>query len=238
MPVAAVVLLAVEAEIATHGHDLPERAPYDLDGTVGTDTGAPLRIVWLGDSTAAGVGASGPDHALPRLVAASVAAARHRPVALRSFAVSGARIADVLHQQVAQVPTDTDLVVIDVGSNDVTHLTSRGTFRSRYRQVLARLPPRARVVLLGVPDMGAPPRFLQPLRFLAGVRGGTLDAVIHHLAVAGHDGYVDIAGRTGPSFRRLPRRFIAADHYHPTDAGYRLWADATEPVVFDALRGR
>ena len=56
--------------------------------------------------------------------------------------------------------------------------------------------------------------------------GGTLDAVIHDLASAGGHPYVDIAGETGPAFRRDPGRLFAADDYHPSDAGYRRWADA------------
>ena len=81
-------------------------------------------------------------------------------------------------------------------------------------------------MLLGVPDLGAPTRLPQPLRALAGWRGRALDSDVRHLAAGRHALYVAIAGRTGPAFRRHPDRYFAADHYHPDDAGYQLWADA------------
>ncbi|MCB1017827.1 MAG: SGNH/GDSL hydrolase family protein [Acidimicrobiales bacterium] len=216
-------LLVVEVLLARRGPDLEDREPLDLDGLVGAGrAGATEPVVWLGDSTAAGVGASSAEGSLPR----QVAAAADHPVRLTVLAESGARVGDVLDDQVGAVPAGTDTVYVSVGANDAVHLTRSGDFRRRYQAVLDALPPDARVVLLGVPDLGSPPRLAQPLRFLAGVRGGTLDAVIHDLASAGGHPYVDIAGETGPAFRRDPGRLFAADDYHPSDAGYRRWADA------------
>lgn len=231
-------VLAVEVQLARTGENLPDDDPFRLDGLVapaGAEDGAPLRMTWLGDSTAAGVGATEAAAAVPRRVALSVAKALRRPVDLTSVAVSGARVGDVLADQVPGVPADAELVVVDVGANDVTHLTSKGDFRSTYEQVLDALPESARVVLLGVPDMGAPPRLAQPLRAIAGVRGGTLDSVVADLAVQRDLGYVDIAGETGPRFRDDPGALFAADGYHPSDAGYELWVAATVPVVLEAL---
>jgi lysophospholipase L1-like esterase len=47
--------------------------------------------------------------------------------------------------------------------------------------------------------------------------------------------YVDIAGRTGPTMRSDTSRYFAADHYHPSDDGYRLWADAVLARLRPAL---
>lgn len=223
--VAAMVVLGGEVLLARRGVDLSDREPYDLDGRVGGGRpGRVERVVWLGDSTAAGVGASTADEALPR----QVARLADHPVDLTVLAVSGARVGDVLAEQVDDVPTDADTVYVSVGANDTVHLTRAGDFRDRYEQVLAALPDGADVVLLGVPDMGSTPRFAQPLRFVAGVRGGTIDAVIADLAAAPGRTYVDIAGETGPAFRRDPGELFAADDYHPSDAGYARWAAAVD----------
>ena len=77
-------MLAVEIELARRGPDLPDDIPLDHDGRVG-GAGPALRMVWLGDSTAAGVGATDADHAIPRRVAAAL----DRPVEVTSLAVSG-----------------------------------------------------------------------------------------------------------------------------------------------------
>ena len=224
VPAAVVLVLGVEVLVARQGANLPDAEPYDLSGIVNAARpGPPLRVVWLGDSTAAGVGASTEGAALPRLVAKSI----DRRVDLSVLAVSGARVADMLDEQVPRLPHGrVDLVFLSVGANDTVHLTRAGDFERSYHRVLDALPPDAAVVMLGVPDMGSTPRFAQPLRFVVGVRGGTIDAVIHDLAAADGRTYVDIAGETGPAFRRHPGALFAADHFHPSDAGYRLWADA------------
>lgn len=219
-----VAVLGLEVLLARRGPDLVDDAPLDLDGVVGRNRPGPTeRVAWLGDSTAAGVGASGRAGALPR----QVARAAGHPVDLTVLAVSGDRVADVLADQVGRVPSGTDTVYVSVGANDAVHLTRAAAFRHDYERVLDALPSSVdEVVLLGVPDLGSTPRFAQPLRFLAGVRGGTLDAVIADLADAPGRTYVDIAGETGPAFRHAPGRFFAADDYHPDDAGYARWSAA------------
>jgi lysophospholipase L1-like esterase len=79
--------------------------------------------------------------------------------------------------------------------------------------------------------MGAIPRFAQPLRAVAGWRGRNLDAEVRRVAAATGAVYADIAGPTGPSFRHDPGRYFAGDDFHPSDAGYRLWADAVVRVL-------
>jgi lysophospholipase L1-like esterase len=148
------------------------------------------------------------------------------------LAVSGARVADVLADQVPKVAgLRPDLVLISVGANDAIHLTGRGAFRQTYGKVLRALPGGVHVVTLGVPDMGAIPRFAQPLRAVSGWRGRHVDAEVRRVAGAAGAVYVDIAGPTGPPFRRDPGRYFAADDFHPSDAGYGLWAEAVVKVL-------
>ena len=227
VPVLGVALLGIEVQLARRGHDL-EGAPLALDARLG-GAGPALRVVWLGDSTASGVGASAATTSLPHRVATAL----DRPVDLRVLAVSGDRIDDVVADQLPAVGR-ADLVFVSVGANDVTHLTTRGDFGRAYRRLLDGLPPAASVVVLGVPDMGSPPRLAQPLRAVAGLRGRQLAGVIRSTAEQGGATFVDIAGATGPSFRHDPGRYFADDGYHPSDDGYRLWAEA----VVRAVRSR
>jgi lysophospholipase L1-like esterase len=219
----AAIVLVVEIQLARSGSRLP-----DLD-LVLDRPGAGRRVVWLGDSTAAGVGASAAPGALPSQVADGLGVP---DAALAVLAVSGDRVADVLADQVPKVTgLQPDLVLISVGANDTIHLTGRGTFRSTYEKAVRALPPGVPVVLLGVPDMGAIPRFLQPLRSVSGWRGRRVDAEVRRVAEATGAVYVDIAGPTGPPFRRHPDRYFAADDFHPNDAGYGLWAEAVLKVL-------
>lgn len=225
VPVLAVVVLGAEVEIARRGQNLDD---VELSYAVEGDTTA----VWIGDSTAYGVGVTdGADG-----VASRVAAVRDERVEM--LAVSGDTIADVRRDQLGRVEElAPDRIYVSIGANDVTHLTSRESFATSYRALLRALPSAADVVVLGVPDMGAPPRLLQPLRAIAGARGRQLDAIARDAvadAKVERDGattYVDIAGPTGPPFRRDPDRYFADDRYHPSGEGYGLWADAVLAAV-------
>jgi lysophospholipase L1-like esterase len=228
------VVLAVEIQLARGGSRLP-----DLD-LVLDRSGGGRRLVWLGDSTAAGVGASTAAGALPSQVADGLAAPDALPadgpgasgISMAVLAISGARVVDVLADQAAKVAgLEPDVVLISVGANDTIHLTGRGAFRHTYEELVRTLPGGVPVVLLGVPDMGAIPRFAQPLRAVAGWRGRHLDAEVRRVAARTGAVYVDIAGPTGPPFRRDPGRYFAADDFHPSDAGYGLWAEAVLKVL-------
>lgn len=227
------VVLAVEVQLARTSPALAPADPFDLDGVIGAVDGGPepLRVVWLGDSTAAGVGVDRADDALPRQVARALG----RPVQLTVVAHSGDRVGDVMREQVSRVvAADPQLIFLDVGANDVVHGTSRKRFRRTYRQVLDALPAGVPIVVLGVPDMGSPPRLRQPLRAIVGWRGRTLDRVVEAEARRRALPYVDIAAETGPLFRADPDRWFSADKYHPNGAGYGLWADAVLAAIAGA----
>ena len=233
LPITLAAVIAVEVQLARRGPDLDD-VVLDHDGRVGGD-GEALRMVWLGDSTAAGVGASGADQAVPRRVARGL----NRPVEVVSRAVSGARIDDVVDEQIPGIAAlRPDVVLVSIGANDVVHLTSKASFRSSYRDLVEAVPDGARLVLLGVPDMGAPSRYLQPLRGIAGWRGHVLDSVTREIAREAGALYVDIAGETGPAMRADRARTFAVDRYHPSDAGYALWAQAVLEVVRPSLATR
>jgi lysophospholipase L1-like esterase len=225
-----VALVVVELRVAGIWPRVPEPG-FELDRTVGrSGSRRPLRMVWLGDSTACGQGVHDADDALPLRVAAGL----DRPVEVRVLARGSARAADVLRDQVPRLEgIAPDVVLVTVGANDASHLTSRRRFARRYRELVRRLPDATTTVLLGVPDMGgAIPRHVQPLLAFSEWRGRCLDGEIRRIARDAGAVYVDIAGQTGPAFRRYRERLYAEDRYHPDEAGYRLWAEA----VIERLR--
>lgn len=183
--------------------------------------GRPVRITWLGDSLAAGLGCHDvidtPAHLAARLL--------ERPVEVTMLAVPGARAIDVLDKQLPQLHTNVDLVVVSVGANDVAGATPRARYASQLDALLRRLSPTP-VVLLTLPDMAMADRLAQPLRGLAGLAARWFDAARANVAARHpHVTSVDIASRPPGVNRKAGRVMLCADRFHPGPEGYRVWAE-------------
>jgi lysophospholipase L1-like esterase len=229
------LLLGVEVQLArTGGTRLDDEAGQRPRQRTVRPGPAPLHVVWLGDSTSTGVGAGDFEDSMAWRVAAGLA---DGPVTLTVLGRSGDQVHEVLDRQLPDLPeillgeASAHVVLVSIGANDVTALTRRPTFRARYAELVDGLEAAlagvdARLVLVGIPDIGTAPRLLPPLRQLAGRRGAQLDGEIARVARrAGHH-HVDLAGRTSRTFSSDPDRYFSADEYHPSSDGHGVWADA------------
>ncbi|MDQ3877661.1 MAG: SGNH/GDSL hydrolase family protein [Actinomycetota bacterium] len=229
-------VLGVEIWLAVTRTYLPSAPAMKLGGSFGPRMGRPLTFVVLGDSTAAGLGAGDPKHAYATDLARMLAETGRR-VELVALGVSGARVHDVLTDQVPEaVRAAPDLVFVGVGANDVTHLTRLGSIESDTRAILRHLEATgATIVLAGPPDMRAR-AWLEPLRTLAGWRGRQVASVMASAASDEGVSVVPLAQKTGPFFAAHPDTAYAADDFHPGPAGYQAWADAIFPALERALQ--
>lgn len=236
--VALGALVGIEILIALRRDYLPTDPALKLDDSFGEPGADELTLVVLGDSTAAGVGAGSPANAYPQVLARRLADDGYR-VDLQVFGASGARAADVLREQIqTAIEAEPDLVFIGIGANDTTHLTPLDDIRTDIAFALDKLEAQtsADIVIAGAPDMRAP-AFLQPLRWLAGWRGRQVSGAIADAGKEAGVAVVELAEKTGPLFGSDPDRYHSADNFHPSAAGYELWANAIYPVLSRALRG-
>ncbi len=192
------------------------------------------RILVFGDSLALGMGASDSAHGFAFVLYRAVL--RRDPGAeITNVAVSGARVDDVLHHELARAQTSaaTDVWVC-VGGNDVTRGTDTARFAAEYEALLAAIRrrwPAARLAVFGVPDVSRSPLF-----------AGAANREMRALAAADNTATRSAARRQHALFVDLfalgaqvvPARDFAADNFHPSDAGHQAIADAARPVL-DAL---
>jgi lysophospholipase L1-like esterase len=230
-------LLVVEALLARRGPIDPFVNPSREPVKFGDD-GPALTFVVLGDSTGAGQGA-------PYADGIAVACARHlagpgRRVTLVNLAVSGAKMADVVRDQLEPaIALRPDIVLIAAGANDVTGLTRTSRVADELGSIVDGLrdrSPQLPIVVTGSPDVGSAARLAQPLRVVAGLRTGQLNTAIREVATRERLTFAPIAERTGPMFKRDPSLF-SPDEYHPNARGYATWR---APLVesLDAAIGR
>jgi lysophospholipase L1-like esterase len=205
-----------------------------LDRVVGD--GPPLSLLVLGDSTAAGVGASGPDSTVSADLARALSASEGRTVTVHGVAVSGAQTGD-LGGQIARLPATSgpSVALVLIGANDATHGASTAAVRRHLQSAVRSLRARGAVVVLGsCPDLGGARAFPQPLRALAALRGRQVGSAERASAQQEGAAAVDIAALTGPAFR-ADRTLLASDAFHPSDRGYTTWAAALLPAMTRAV---
>jgi lysophospholipase L1-like esterase len=239
---AAVVIVAavlgIEVALAMRRTYLPTSPALKLGGVFGNPQGTPLSFVVLGDSTAAGLGSGTARDAYPTDLARELADRGWR-VTLTALGISGARVHDVLTDQVPlAVAASPQLVFVGIGANDVTHLTSLEAIRRDTATIVERLKATgATVVIAGPPDMRTK-AWYEPLRSLAGWRGRQVAAAMESVARAEGVAIVPLAKETGPYFGSHPDTAYASDDFHPGPAGYHAWARAILPVLVRALARR
>lgn len=200
--------------------------------------GVPLDLLLLGDSLAAGLGASRRKETLGARLAKAVARRLRRPVRLHTAAVVGSESPDLSAQLDGLSPGDPPHVaVIVVGGNDVTHRLSTATSARHLRDAIARLHARGvRVVVGTCPDLGALRAVPQPLRRIASALSRRLAEVQAETARRCGAEPVDLRRAVGPMFFDEPEEMFSLDRFHPSALGYRRTAEALLPAVERAAR--
>ncbi len=234
--VALAAMIGVEIVLALRREYLPTEPVLDVNGEFGAPGDPELHFVVLGDSTSAGVGVERREEAYPWTLAERLAAEGHR-VTLETFGISGARVADVLEDQVPKaVSADPDLIFVGIGANDVVHLTPLGDVKRDFATVLDRLVAEtdAEVVIAGAPDMRAS-AWHEPLRSLSGWRGRVVTGAMEEVAREKGVTVVPLAKITGPFFASDGDEAYSADLFHPGVRGYMHWADAIWPYLRSVL---
>lgn len=174
--------------------------------------------VALGDSLTMGIGASAHDHGWVGRVQRQLARSGH-PHRLVNLGVSGARTVDLLERQLPVLESmHADLVTVMVGSNDLMRPRNRRVLVERFAEMVERLPSGAVVTTLPNPSA------------VAGQVNQTL------LEVARRRGLVvaDLRDARLGSWRGR----LAADRFHPNDAGYAAMAEVIGETVGAAVGRR
>lgn len=213
-----------------------ESAPY-ADGYYGPKRrGTSLRLVMLGDSSAAGLGAGGPLETLGARLAQGLVEAAGRPVRFVNVATVGARSADLESQVTRALLLKPHVAVILIGGNDVTHLTRPQTAVRDLEFGVSRLVDAGAEVVVGTcPDLGTVKPIREPLRTVARRLSRQLAAAQTIAVVEAGGRSVSLGDLLGPEFSEFPDEMFANDRFHPSSRGYASAARAMLPSVLDSL---
>ncbi len=200
-------------------------ARFTTDYYVGAVKDPPLLYVALGDSTAAGTGADAAEQGYVYAVAAHLAGGQ-KYVHVVNVAVSGARVADVLNQQLPKVNgLHPDVVSVSVGANDATHFTDLVQYRKTIQLIvdsIIKLQP-SRVLFANTPDLFATPALPVWFSYVVGKRAAAQNRVLASVVTDKHVDIVDIFNQAKLDYRADPALY-APDLFHPSAKGYQQWS--------------
>lgn len=214
------VLLPLALHTRRHALRLPAAAGAQR-GLAGADwPGEPLRLLVLGESTVAGVGAASQEQALVGQLAHALANRQQRPVAWRACGENGITAAQAWERLVPEVAGEpADLVLLVFGVNDSTGLSSMRRWQCALNSLAAHFSGGgARVAFSAVAPMQHFSALPWLLRSMLGMRAAMLDAALRQVAA-------DSAVEYCPLQLRFSAEYLAPDGYHPSSEGYRVWAE-------------
>ena len=238
---AAIGIIVVQAALAKRAIGPRTTVPPYADGRYlppGTvrARGTSLRLAFLGDSGAAGLGAETPDHTPGAVIARELAAAAGRPVLLTNTALVGAQSKDLAAQVDRILHLRPNVAVIMVGANDITHRVRPQLSVRLLGEAVARLRAAGCEVVVGTcPDLGTVRPLAVPLRHYARRASRELAAAQEIVVQAQGGRPVMLGVLLGELFDSDPERYFSADRFHPSAEGYAACAHALLPEALAAL---
>ena len=230
-------LLRVEASVARKTIGRLDDDPPDPTGWYGRGRPGPaLKVVLLGDSSAAGYGVERVEETPGALLASGLAERADRRVYLRDFAVVGAMSSDLSSQLDSALPTEPDVAVILIGANDVTHTVLPSASVRHLSDGVRRLREAGVEVLVGTcPDLGTIKPIAPPLKQVARAWSRRL-AAAQTIAVVEQGGRtVSLGSILGPEFAAAPAILFGPAGFHPSADGYRSLVTVLLPSTLAAL---
>jgi len=186
--------------------------------TVSPDSDA--RVLIIGDSTGVGTGSSRPEDSIAGRLASDFPF-----IEIVNLSVNGAEIGEIEKQLQCSAADTFDVVLVQVGGNDILRFTPLTRVRSDMTAVLTRAGKKGReVIFMSTGNVGLAPAFFPPLSWIYTRRTRAVRAIFIKIAAREGIQYVDLfKEREEDPFIRDPKRFYAPDFLHPSGEGYRLW---------------
>ena len=211
---------------------LPEAAG-PRDGTVGSESELPpVRLLFVGDSSAAGVGVPHQHQALAPQAASLLSSRLGRSVQWQLVARSGVNTSEVLSLVARHELRPADLLITSLGTNDVTSQRKPGQFLADYRALMAHLSERVGAklaVITGLPPLHVLPAAPHPLRWYLGRYARRLDADLRAwIATKAQFAYVSL------QWAAVPHE-MAVDRYHPGPTQYVRWSQLVADRAVELL---
>ncbi|HFB64176.1 MAG TPA: SGNH/GDSL hydrolase family protein [Aeromonadales bacterium] len=219
-------LLLVEALIVKKQTPRLAEAPGKRKGKCDQLDQPALKLLFLGDSAAAGVGASNQSRALSGQTLLYLQQQFNIHWVL--WAKSGADSRQTLAMLSKKEPQAFDCIVISLGVNDVISFTSKKQWLHTTQRLISLLGKQfaaQQIIFTAIPPLHHFPALPQPLRFILGNRARQFNQALDCLCQQQQQCQL-----LKVSFGK-DRSFFAEDGFHPGEKGYAVWGQQLAGLI-------
>lgn len=193
----------------------------------------PARLLFVGDSSVAGVGVKHQEQALAQPAARLLAQRIERLVGWQLVAKSGVNVQEALCLLQHSALRPADVLVTGLGTNDVTSQRRPQQFLDDYARLIDTVCGRTgarSIVVTGLPPLRILPAAPQPLRWYLGCYAAQLDDALRNwLCGYPNSRYISLEWAAKPLE-------MARDRFHPGVGQYYHWAELVALSIAELLQ--
>lgn len=192
----------------------------------GSHNGGELTYVLLGDSLLDGVGVIDPGNTLPAIFASNLQNQGKSGKVIK-LAQAGATTKDVINNQLQEtIELYPDNILVLIGTNDIHNTIPSWEFKKQYQNLIETLSSktRAQITLVNIPYIGSDQILLPPWNRILDWRMQQFNQIIKEIAQKNQVSLIDLYTPTRQQFEKSSDLY-SVDQFHPSDKGYKLWAD-------------
>lgn len=203
----------------------PQKPIVELKGK-----GKPVSILFVGDSSAAGVGVETFDESVAGRIPHLIKDKTGRPIFQRTVGNNSATSGSIRDHVVPHLePRPYDYVVLSIGTNDTKNFHSGRRFCKEFGTLLYALHakfPGSTIIWQGLIDMEGIPILPSPLNKILGIRSRIIRRNGKQLC------FERSALAPDSSWQPLPENF-SHDGFHASSLGYQVWAEELAQYIVE-----
>jgi lysophospholipase L1-like esterase len=183
-----------------------------------------LKLLYLGESPAAGVGIEEIRDAVSAQVAFKLA--ETNKIECQLLAQNGIKIKELLLKLQTTETQQPDISIITMGVNDCTNLTSSTEWKKSLSDLIAELRQRGskHIFFTAVPPLQNFPLLPAPLNWIMGYRAHVLNHLLERSCQQNNAQFLAFSAILEPEM-------ICSDGYHPNEKGAELWANSISQQI-------